>query len=551
MPITLDFDGKEVVYSLHSTVPLRSLKPDTRKSFSLKKSRISLLKDGKDSLDDNLIIHGDNLHALKALMPCYAGRVNCIYIDPPYNTGNKDWGYNDNVDSPMIKKWLEGKSPVDGEDLQRHDKWLCMMWPRLHLLWELLAENGVIFISIDDNEQHHLRMIMDEIFGEKNFVADFIWHHRKSSQNDIHLSLSHNYILCYAKNNNIFQLKREKINESKFSNPDSDPRGPWIADPMDAPNIRKNLTYPIVNPNTKKEYRPPEGRHWRFSQDKYNKYLEDNRIVFGKQGKTKPQYKRFLSDAKEVGQNVFTIWSDVETATDAKKHINNIFNVKNKFETPKPVSLIKKIINISADKNAIILDSFAGSGTTAQAVLALNKEDGGNRKFILVECEDYANKTTAERVRRVIKGVPKAKNENLKNGLSGSFTYCTLGKEISVENMLKGENLPDYETLARHLAYSTTGQTPDKINLEEKRGKDGSFFFKNKNYLFYLIYEPDLAFLESDKSALKSDHAKRIAQKIKKEDKTALVFATCSLVAQEKLSEMRIEFYGLPYGVKF
>ena len=502
-------------------------------------------RQGKPSLDGNLIIHGDNLHALKALMPRYAGRVNCIYIDPPYNTGNEKWLYNDNVNSPMMKTWLKGKSPIDGEDLERHDKWLCMMWPRLQLLRELLAEDGVIFISIDDNEQHRLRMMMDEIFGEDNFVADFIYHHRKSSQNDIHLSLSHNYVLCYAKDSTVFQLRREQTDESKFSNPDNDPRGPWTADPMDAPDIRENLTYPITNPNTKTEYWPPEGRHWRFSKTKYNEALKGNRIVFGKRGKTKPQYKRFLVEAKEVGENIFTIWSDVETATDAKKQINNIFDKKNKFETPKPISLMKKIINVSTDNDALILDSFAGSGTTAHAVLALNKEDGGNRKFILVECEGYADKITAERVRRVIKGVPKSKDENLKNGLGGAFTYCTLDDEISIEKMLTGTHLPDYETFARHLVYIATGKSPDKIR--KARGKDG-FFLETPDRLFYLIYEPKLTFLRSTDSALNGDRAERIAKQAKTKKKTALVFATHKFMGQKELTDMNITFCQLPYG---
>jgi len=287
----------------------------------------------------------------------------------------------------LMKRWLKENGAVDGDDEERHEKWLCMMWPRLQLLRELLAEDGVIFISIDDNEQHRLRMLLDEIFGESNFVASFIWHHRKSSQNDIHLSLSHNYILCYAKDSDEFELRREEIDESGFANPDNDSRGPWKADPMDAPGVRENLTYPIINPNTKTEYLPPAGRHWRFSQEKYNEALADNRIVFGRRGQTKPQYKRFFSEAKEKGENVFTLWGDVETATDATKQLANILGGK-KFQTPKPVSLLKRIINISADDKAIILDSFAGSGTTAHAVLELNKEDGGDRKFILVECED-------------------------------------------------------------------------------------------------------------------------------------------------------------------
>ena len=204
------------------------------------------------------------------------------------------------------------------------------------------------------------------------------------------------------------------------------------------------------------------------------------------------------------------------------------------------------MLHIATDKDSIILDSFAGSGTTAHAVLALNKKDGGNRKFILVECEDYADKITADRVRRVIKGVPKAKDEILKNGLGGSFTYCTLGDEISPEKMLTGENLPDYETLARHLVYTATGQAPDKIR--STKDKDG-FFYETSDRLFYLIYEPDLTFLRSADSALNSDRADRIAKQTKKKQKTAVVFATHKFMGQKELTEMGIVFCGLPYGV--
>ena len=415
--------------------------------------------------DDNLSIHGDNLHALKALLPRYAGRIKCIYIDPPYNTGNEGWVYNDSVNSPLMKEWLAVNGPVDNEDLERHDKWLCMMWPRLHLLKELLSDDGVIFVSIDDNEQHHLRMLMDEIFSEENFVANIAWHHRKSSQNDIDVSLSHNYIVCYALERRSFSFNAGDVDESRFSNPDNDPRGPWVADPMDAPNIRENLTYEIVNPNTGTAHLPPEGRCWRFTRERFDNALHDNRIVFGKSGNARPQYKRFLTEARERGTNIFTIWSDVGTATDATRQLQQIFGRGQSFPTPKPDNLIEKIVRIATDTDSFILDSFAGSGTTAHAVLALNKEDGGNRKFILVECEDYADSITAERVRRVIKGVPKARDKSLQEGLGGGFTYCTLGDPIEVERMLTGEGLPSYSGLAAYLLHTASGLSAGSATL--------------------------------------------------------------------------------------
>ena len=234
----------------------------------------------------------------------------------------------------MLQEWF--KNNVDREDQTRHDKWLCMMYPRLNILKELLSDDGVIFASIDDNEQHRLRMVMDEIFGEKNLVAGFIWHHRKSGQNDIDISLSHNYIICYANQREKFSLNTVEVDESKFSNLDNDPRGAWVADPMDAPNVRENLSYEIINPNTGKSYFPPTGRRWRFSKEKFEEAFKDNRIVFGKTGKSKPQYKRFLSEAQEKGSNLFTIWNDVGTATDATKDLQKIFASKKVFPTSKP-----------------------------------------------------------------------------------------------------------------------------------------------------------------------------------------------------------------------
>ena len=534
---TLDFKGKQHIYSHHLTVPYRPLKPDESRSCNP-----PACGGTEGGTDDNFIIHGDNLHALKALLPRYANRIKCIYIDPPYNTGNEAWIYNDNVNSPLMQKWLDENAPVDNEDLERHDKWLCMMWPRLHLLKELLTDDGVIFISIDDNEHHHLRMLMDEIFGERNLVANIVWHHRKSSQNDIDVSLSHNHILCYALDRPSFSFNAGDVDESKFSNLDNDPRGPWVADPMDAQHIRKNLEYEIVNPNTGKVYLPPAGRHWRFSKEKYDAALKDNRIVFGKRGTSKPQYKRFLSEAREKGVSIFTIWSDVGTATDATKELIEIFGRGQPFATPKPTDLIKKIIRISTDKNDIVLDSFAGSGTTAHAVLAMNKEDGGNRKFILIECEDYADIITAERVRRVINGVDTAKDEVLQQGLGGSFTYCTLGEPIDTEGLLTGETLPPYETLAGYIAYVAIGSS-----LKDIVRRGDYFFGETDTHLFYLIYEPSLEFLESNRAALDGKRATQIAKRCKSTGKKAYVYAAQKFMSQKELTAMGITFCQLPY----
>ena len=526
---TLEFKGKQHIYAHHLTVPYRPLVPDAGRSLN------------PADTDDNLIIHGDNLHALKALLPRYAGKVKCIYIDPPYNTGKEGWVYNDNVNSPLMRQWLANHSPVEGEDLERHDKWLCMMWPRLHLLKELLAATGVIFVTIDDNEQHHLRMLMDEIFGENNFTASIIWHHRKSSQNDIDVSLSHNYILCYALDRSSFSFNAGDVDESRFSNPDQDPRGPWVADPMDAPNIRENLTYEIINPATGAAHSPPVGRCWRFLRERFEDALNDNRIVFGKSGKARPQYKRFLSEARERGTNISTIWrDDVGTATDATKELQQMFGRGQSFPTPKPTDLLSKIVRIATDENDIVLDSFAGSGTTAQAVLAVNQEDGSNRKFILVECEDYADTITAERVRRVINGVPNARDPALQEGLGGSFTYCTLGDPSDVERMLTGESLLEYSELAAYLLHTASGLSAS--GGLDAQNEDG-LFYRNGDTDYYLLYRPEIDWLRSKEAVLNEQQARRIHASGRK----AVVFAADKYMSQRFLTDMSITFCQIPY----
>ncbi len=550
---TLEFKGKQLVYAHHLTVPSRTIEVDAEKSLSPKGE--------KPSLDNNLIIHGDNLHALKALLPRYAGKVNCIYIDPPYNTGNERWVYNDNVNSPMMKEWLKDKNPVDGEDLERHDKWLCMMWPRLQLLRELLAEDGVIFVSIDDNEQHRLRMVMDEIFGGENYRNLIVIRRGvKSVQRQFEkidrLNFGCEYVLTYSKDINFkFDHLTELLEETEGGFWNNHWRG----------TNRPTMRYKIFDIT-------PESGQWRWSRkrsivaiDNYKKMLreidkpksmisqdeidnwyisqDDPDIDLLRLSSTKkPEHYVPPSDAKYLSN----LWSDLKP--NGNNQVTKLFG-KKIFENPKSTDLIRRIVRFSCskNKNAIILDSFAGSGTTAHAVLALNKEDGGNRKFILVECEDYANKITAERVRRVIKGVPKAKDENLKKGLGGSFTYCTLGDEMSIEKMLTGKNFPDYETLARHIYWTATGQSADKIR--KAKGKDG-LFHETKDRMYYLIYEPKLAFLRSSESALNSERAERIAKEAKKKNKTAIVFATHKFMGQKELTEMGIVFCQMSYQMK-
>lgn len=539
---TLDFKGKQFIYGHHLTVPIRTLEIDSDKS---------LTGEEHPSLDDNLIIHGDNLHALKALLPRYTGRIKCIYIDPPYNTGKEEWGYNDNVNSPMMRAWLKKVSPVDVEDLERHDKWLCMMWPRLHLLRELLTDDGVIFVSIDDNEQHHLRMLMNEIFGEENFIGLITWQKRGGPPNDKIIGSVHESIVVYGSESNL-NLRPRKDNEGSFSNPDHDPNGPWRLQQIHG-NTRggrwvDSLYYPIVNPLTGEEHVPPTNRNWVYNRERVTAMITSGEIIFGRDGKSTPQRKRYLRDVRP-GLTWPTIWQTDKhggfpTNRDGSAELTQIFGVPSEFDTPKPTGLINRILQIACGPNDIILDSFAGSGTTAHAVLDFNKKDGGNRMFILVECMDYADHLTAERVRRVINGVENATDENLRDGLGGSFTYCTLGEPIDAEGMLIAQKLPAYETLASYVIATATGKSLPNIVKQPDY-----FLGQIQDIRFYLIYEPTTEFLEGTESALDASRAQHIAEECQVSGKKAYVYATHKFISQKELSGMNITFCQLPYNI--
>lgn len=391
------FKGKEYVYNHHLTVPYRPLVVDKDKGI------------GPGDLNSNLVIHGDNLHALKSLLPRYAGQVDLVFIDPPYNTGNEGWCYSDSVNSPIMKEWLS-TNPVDGEDMLRHDKWLCMMWPRLVLLWELLSERGSIWITLDDNEVHHARDMLDEIFGDANFVAGVVWQKRTSPESRKRLGAAHDHILVYAKSKadlSLSKLARTEEQEDDFSNPDNDPRGPWTSTDMTAQNPdstkRLDQQYKIKLPNGESVL-PPPGRCWSTLEPEYLRLKKDGRIWFGTSGSARPRVKTYLDESDGVSSWTWWANEDVGHNQEAKKEILEILGADNAFDYPKPTRLIGRILDVASHRDAIILDSFAGSGTTAHAVLKANAQDNGNRKFILVEGEDYADRLTAERVRRVIKG---------------------------------------------------------------------------------------------------------------------------------------------------
>ena len=528
----IEFKGKQRIYAYHMTIPHRALVPDESKSVN------------STEVDGNLIIHDDNLHALKALMPLYAGKVNCIYIDPPYNTGTEGWVYNDNMNSPLMQEWLN--KVVDIEDLERHDKWLCMMWPRLQLLKELLSEDGVIFVSIDDNELHHLRMMMDEIFGERNFKNCMIVRRgTKNVQSQFEtidsLATGHDSVLLYSRR---ADLRMPKL---MFLNEDESP-GKW--DTFWRGTDRPTMRYELFG------IHPEEGQ-WRWSEERTRRATLNYEAF-------QDQYEADISlddyyglIRQEEGQSLDFVRLDPEGTvqyyvpprnyrilSDVWMDLRTSGKVTD-FPHEKHEEIVRRMVKWLTKEDDIVLDSFAGSGTTAHAVLTLNREDGGNRKFILVECEDYAETVTAERVRRVINGIPNSKNKELREGAGGSFSYCTLGEAVDIEGLLRGTNLPTFQTLASYLLYAASSQPPKSVSLEPK-DEDG-LFFESEEKDYYLLYRPDKEWLGSNEAMLNAERVNRIGKRNTQKGKKAVVFAPGNYMGQKSLTASGILFSQLPY----
>ena len=611
----LTFKGKEFVYNHHLAVPFRPLEPRARKGI------------GKPSIDGNLIIHGDNLHALKSLLPMYAGKVDCIFIDPPYNTGNEGWCYSDNVNAPMIREWFNS-NPVGIEDSLRHDKWCAMMWPRLKLLRELMSSIGSIWIAIDNNEVHRAQLMLDEVFGEENFVAKFVVVNNLKGRNDKeHISLTHEYMLVYSNDEYLssgIDLSKEQISEFEHQ----DKHGNYQLRDLrkrgaeDKKEDRESMYFPIFwdeatgmvslerKSKSQVEIFPLLGNgedgRWRWGPDRVSQNLDILVPKKSSTGRYDVSYKVYLSNlesGEEIKRRPKSFWTGSEFSTDvATRTLKQIFGGKNPFShSPKSLEHVRRCIEISTTKNSLILDSFAGSGTTAHAVLEANKKDGGNRRFILVEMEDYADKVTAERVRRVIKGydfkgtqktellreritwskLQKAEKiteavqaiENLHGheydkisktvkdgelivtgeksvkeraeGLGGSFTYCTLGDPVELDKILSGKSLPTWESLGKILFHMATNKV---IDTKKVRKRD-FYLGEADGQHIWLIYKPQLEWLKSPDSALTLSRAKSFAKTDQKSKH--LVIAPARYVSQKMLAEENIpvEFVPLPFAL--
>ena len=428
----LDWIGKEKVINHHLDVPYRVL--DRIYSYDEKGQH------KEDNGSENMIIHGDNLEALKSLLPRYEGRIDCIYIDPPYNTGKKEgqWVYSDNVDDPRIIDWLGTVVGKEGEDLSRHDKWLCMMYPRLKLLERLLAENGLIFISIGDHEFASLRLILDEIFGIRNYIATFVWRSRAKPSNTgvakIKPQNDAEYVFCYGKGSNpAFQLVNSgKERTYPHHDKDGNYRLQTILKSNRGESKRETMTFELDG------YKPPASKRWQAGEDTIRDLYARNRITF-QTGEPMLKYYEHEENDETSPFYCYVSKEDSSTAENGKTLLNEILGNQHGFDTVKPIEIITYLLKHSTTKDSIILDSFAGSGSTAHAVMALNESDGGKRKTIMIEMMDYADTITAERIKRVIKGY-NVKNKTVQ-GISGDFSYYELGEPLMNGEVLN-ENIP-------------------------------------------------------------------------------------------------------------
>jgi adenine-specific DNA-methyltransferase len=596
----LHFKGKEFVYNHHLSVPYRPLVPQADKSVG-----------ETHDLNGNLIIHGDNLHALKALMPLYAGKVDCAFIDPPYNTGNEKWSYNDNVNSPMMLEWL-ASNPIGIEDGLRHDKWCAMMYPRMKLLHELLSDRGSLWITLDDNEMHRARGMLDEIFGEENFLGTVIWEKADSPKMDAdYFSTSHDYMIVYAK-------EKASVIFKRLGEDDDEPPEHYK---MEDSEGRKYYTKPLramggqgetreARPNLYYSLEAPDGTHifpklqdgrdgaWRWS---FKKVLRESERIEWREGKAgwTPYFRIYADTSTGTPPETIFYNTDVGSSRTAKAQIKALFGGSASFETPKPVGLLEMVLNIATHEDSIVLDSFAGSGTTGHAVLNANKKDNGSRRFVLVECMDYADTITAERLRRVINGydyegklkedlyrdrltfttLKKAekllahvleivnleshrfdkitkvvKNGELivigeKNvakhtdGIGGSFTYCTLGEPVDLDGILTGKNLPSYEAIGAWLYHTATGEALKTGDIDQANWYLG----ETAAYYVWLLYKPELEFLKSRDAALTLNLAETIAKA--KQGKKHLVFAPAKFVPNKTLLPLGIEYAPLPFSL--
>lgn len=533
----LTWIGKDKVKNHHHDIPFYLL----NKQYEFKAEK------GKpENSQNNMLIQGDNLLALKSLLPKYEGRINCIYIDPPYNTGNEKWVYNDNVNDPRIKKWLGEVVGKEGEDLSRHDKWLCMMYPRLKLLHRLLDDDGVIFISIDDNEFANLKLICDEIFGYGNFIGNITRPTGTTVQDTNKLGKAFDSILVYSKTKDflINGIELSEDDEKRYNLEDENGKFSILqlrrTGAEDRREDRPSMYFPITSPDNTIIYPiGPTGyeSRWRVGEDTFYKMLKNNEIYFKKdEEEWKVYYKYYLKGRKKRPSNLWIEINDepIEGSKKATRELKDIFNEK-VFDTPKPVSVIEHILTIATSKKSIILDSFMGSGTTAHAVLNLNAKDDGNRQFIGIEMMDYAENITAERIRRVINGYG-SKAETQK-GTGGGFSFYTIGETLfdSDGNL---NNQADLISIREYIAHS------EKLETVFNNHTSGYFLGLNYQTAYIFYYESEQATTLS-LDFLRSLNADFMAEK----PQDFVIYADKCTLTDEQLAQFKIRFKRIPRDI--
>jgi adenine-specific DNA-methyltransferase len=497
---TLEWANREAAVRAASRAPFRLLEHDPDLSFG-------------DPDTENALIQGDNLHAVKALLPYYAGRVKCIAIDPPYNTRSAFEHYDDNLE---------------------HSTWLSMMYPRLELMRDLLAEEGSIWVCIDDNEGHYLKVLMDEIFGRAKFITTVAWQSRYSRSNDASLSLSHNLIHVYARDPDRWKIVRNRLprtgaQSKQYKNPDNDRRGPWRAIPWDAPNLRPNLSYPILTP-TGKTRMPPPGRCWSRTEDQWLQIAKAGLAYFGKSGNGAPSFKQFLNDAAAIVPNTWWPHEDAGHTDEAKKEILELFGNMDAFATPKPERLLQRILTIATNPGDIVCDPFLGSGTTAAVAHKMG------RRWIGVEMGEHAVTHCAPRMRKVVEGEQGGISAavNWKGG--GGFRFYRLGPAITDEagRINPGIRFP---TLAAHVWFSET-HTP------LTRAKKSPLLGVHKGTAVYLLYNGILG----DKKSNTLTGA--VLRGLPPHDGPRVIFSECTSLGDDRLRRENIVFKHIPYDVK-
>lgn len=553
---TLDWIGKKAVENHHNEVPYRLLRCNPELSVG-------------EPGSGNLLVQGDNLEALKALLPYYGGKVKCIYIDPPYNTGNENWAYNDAVNSPEMRQWLG--NVVGRDDLSRHDKWLCMMYPRLALLREFLTEDGAIFVSIDDNEVAHLRIVLDEIFGETNMVAEMIW--EGAFKNDARqIGVNHEYVLVYGKNRislpREWRVSKEGVDSvlreverlrrihgvdyraaskalagwfraskatpafglRRFHNIDG--RGAYKEDDPTAPGGRR---FDLVSPLDGQLIPLRLNRGWAFDQQTFNRLVEEGRITFVTP--TSVMVRRYLHETDTVTpQSVF-----YQPTRSGSERLSRLLDSR-EFEFPKDEVILQKFVEMAAsDKEAIVLDSFAGSGTTGHAVLKQNADDGGNRRFILVEMEpSVAREITAERLKRVALGYTNGKGEVVP-GLGGGFRFCELGETLfeadgSIRSTVK------FADLAAHAFFAEMREP-----LPAPAGGDTPLIGVARGTAVYLLYNGVLKDKDPKGGNVLTTATLRL---LPPHDGPKVVYGTACTLGAGTLKRHGVTFRQIPYEVK-